>query len=72
MIKIILGYIYVIGVAYYFTGSTYRDGGSPSWNTIGSFVWFIWFPIKWIYSYIIHNASQKKDCDRSPTKRWKI
>ena len=42
--------IWFIGFSYYFPKSLNRDGGSPSWDTLGSLIWFIWFPIKGVYS----------------------
>ena len=48
----VLGIVWSLGFCYFVPGTFNRDGGSFSWDTLGSFIWFIWFPAKALWEEV--------------------
>ncbi len=57
---IILIIIWVLGMFYYYPKTLYTDMYyTPSWETPLVLLWFIWFPIKYIYEELKERRKRK-------------
>lgn len=43
--------IYLMGLLYFYPKTVYLDGDyTPSWESSLCLIWFIWFPLKFVYN----------------------